>query len=53
MFAQALDLPGYPVILLIAGGTALLLLYDYVLTLLIGWYYRRIRREGGDKLKLS
>ena len=53
VFAQALDLPGYPVILLIAGGTALLLLYDYVLTLLIGWYYRRIRREGSDKLKLS
>ena len=53
VLASAVSLPDYPVILLIIAGTALLLLYDYVLTLLINWYYRRIRRVGGADLKLS
>ena len=53
VFAQAVDLPGYPAVLLIPGGIALLLLYDYVLTLLIGWYNRRIKHIGNDHLKLS
>ena len=53
VFAQAIDLPGYPVLVLIIAGILILLLYDYVLTLLIGWYSRRIRRDGPEKLKLS
>ena len=43
----------HPAVLLIPGGIALLLLYDYVLTLLIGWYNRRIKHIGNDHLKLS
>ena len=53
VLADAIDLPGYPVAVLIGAGTLILLLYDYVLTLLVGWYLRRIRREGEEKLKLS
>ena len=52
LLAQSVSLPGYPAILLVIGGTALLLLYDYVLTCLINWYCRRIRRDSVD-LKLS
>lgn len=53
LFASAVSLPDFPVIALIAVGAALLLLYDYILTFLIGWYCRRIRRDGTDHLKLS
>lgn len=53
LLASAVSLPDYPVFLLIAGGIVLFLLYDYILTCLINWYYRRIRREGEDTLKLS
>lgn len=63
LLASAVSLPDYPAALLILGGTALLLLYDYILSCLINWYYRRIKRirvgrgdaDAGaeDELKLS
>ena len=53
VLASAVSLPDYPVVILIIAGTALLLLYDYVLTFLINWYYRRIKHVGGADLKLS
>ena len=53
VFAQATSLPDYPIAVLIIAGLFILLLYDYVLTLLIGWYFRRIRRDTESNLKLS
>ena len=53
VLASAVSLPDYPAAALIAAGTLLLLLYDYVLTFLINWYYRRIKQMGGNDLKLS
>lgn len=53
VFVSAADLPDYPSVVLIIAGTLLLLLYDYVLSLLIAWYFRRIRRGGEENLKLS
>ena len=53
ILASAVSLPDYPVVILILAGIALLLLYDYVLTFLINWYYRRIKHVGGADLKLS
>lgn len=53
LFAKAVDLPGYPAAVLIVAGILILLLYDYVLTCLIHWYDRRIRKASNDNLKLS
>ncbi len=51
--AQSIHLPDYPVFVLIPAGILFLLLYDFVLTFLIRFYYRRFRGLGNDKLKLS
>lgn len=53
VLAQSIDLPDFPAIVLVIAGILILLLYDYVLTCLINWYYRRIKRAGNDNLKLS
>lgn len=49
----SIHLPDYPVALLILAGTALLLLYDYIYTLLIHFYIKRIQHRGMDDMKLS
>ena len=41
VLAAAVDLPDFPVAILIIGGMLLLLLYDYILTFLINFYRRR------------
>ncbi len=54
LFASAVSLPDFPVVVLIAAGTGLLLLYDLILTYLIHYYFRRIKRTGREEdLKLS
>lgn len=53
LLAAGVSLPDYPSVLLIAAGTVLLMLYDYLLTFMIGWYFRRIKRINPDDLKLS
>ncbi|MEE0772014.1 MAG: hypothetical protein UIJ87_02420 [Anaerovoracaceae bacterium] len=49
----SIHLPDYPVYLLIAAGILFLLLYDYIYTMIINLYIRRIKNRGGDKFKLS
>lgn len=43
LIASAVNFPDYPVAILIIGGTVMLLLYDFILTYLIGYYNRRFR----------
>ena len=40
--AEGINLPEYPSGLLIAAGTLMLLLYDYILTFIISFYRRRM-----------
>ena len=42
VLAEGINLPDYPSALLIAGGTVMLLLYDYILTFIINFYQRRL-----------
>lgn len=49
----SIHLPDYPVGLLIAGGIIMLLVYDYIYTLLINFYLKRIMGKGADNIKLS
>lgn len=49
----SIHLPDYPVILLIAGGIIMLLVYDYIYTLLINFYLKRIIGKGADNIKLG
>lgn len=53
MLLGAISLPDYPVIVLIAGGVILMLLYDFLFTQLINFYVRRVQRKGMDDFKLS
>ena len=53
LMLMAVELPDYPVAVLIIGGTLLLLLYDFLFTQLIGFYVRRVQRKGADYFKLS
>ncbi len=53
LFARAVDIPDYPAALLIAAGAALLLLYDFVFSFLLNYYYRRFKGGGEDRMKLS
>lgn len=53
VLAQAVALPEYPSAVLIIAGVVLLLLYDFILSFLISFYYRRFKRVGPDTLKLS
>lgn len=49
----SINLPDLPVIVLIAGGTLMMILYDYIYTLLINFYLKRVQRKGADQMKLS
>lgn len=49
----SIHLPDYPIWILIVGGIIMMLLYDYIYTLLIDFYQRRIRNRGADNMKLS
>ena len=49
----SINLPDYPIGLLIAAGTLMLILYDFIFTFLIGFYMRRIKHRGIDSMKLS
>lgn len=49
----SINLPDYPVALLIAGGVVMMLVYDFIYTLLIGFYMRRVKNKGIDNMKLS
>lgn len=49
----AVDLPDFPVAILIIAGTVFMMLYDYIYTLAINIYIRKIQRKGIDDFKLS
>lgn len=49
----AVDLPDYPVAILIIAGTVFMMLYDYIFTLAINLYVRKVQRKGMDNFKLS
>lgn len=49
----AISLPDYPTAILIVAGILMLLVYDYIYTLLINFYLKRIRNRGADNMKLS
>ncbi len=49
----AVALPDYPVVILIIAGILIMLVYDYIYTLLINFYLKRIRNRGADNIKLS
>ena len=53
VIAQSINLPDYPVALLIVAGTLVMLLYDFVLTFLINWYIRRFKTGDASSFKLS
>ena len=53
VLASSIHIPDYPVWVLIIAGTALMILYDFVLTFLINWYMRRFKGDGNASLKLS
>lgn len=50
---DAVDLPNYPVVILIIGGVVLMMLYDYIYTLAINIYINKVQRKGVDNFKLS
>lgn len=49
----SIHLPEYPVGALIIAGILMLIVYDYIYTMLIGFYMRRIKNRGIDNIKLS
>ena len=49
----AVDLPDYPVAILIIAGTVFMMLYDCIYTLIINFYVTKIQRKGMDNFKLS
>lgn len=49
----SIHLPDYPVAILIISGTAMMAVYDYIYTMLINFYMRRIKNKGADNMKLS
>ena len=53
MLLGSIHLPAYPVWLLIIAGILMLLVYDYIYTLLINFYLKRVKNRGADNIKLS
>lgn len=49
----SIHLPDYPVWILILAGILIMLVYDYIYTLLINFYIKRIKNKGADNMKLS
>ena len=48
----AVELPDYPVAILIIAGTVFMMLYDYIYTMAINLYVNKIQRKGIDNFKL-
>lgn len=53
VISVGIDMPDYPTAVLIALGTLMMVLYDFVLTFLINWYMRRFKGDGNQNMKLS
>lgn len=49
----SIKLPDYPAAVLIIGGILMMLLYDYIFTMIINYYIRRFQNKGMDNMKLS
>ena len=49
----AVDLPDYPVAILIIAGTVFMMLYDCIYTLIINFYVTKIQRKDIDNFKLG
>ena len=52
VIASSIHMPDFPLAVLIVGGIIMLLLYDFVLTYIIGFYMNRFK-GGSANLKLS
>lgn len=53
LLLEAIEMPVFPAAVLIIGGTLMLMLYDYIFTLVINIYMVKIKRKGADNFKLS
>lgn len=49
----AVELPDYPMAVLIIAGTIFLMLYDYIYSFIINFYVARVQRKSMDNFKLS
>lgn len=49
----SIRLPDCPTVILIIAGILIMLVYDYIYTLLINFYLKRIKNRGADNMKLS
>lgn len=49
----AVELPDYPVAVLIVAGVIFMMLYDYIYTLAINIYLTKVKGKGMDNFKLS
>ena len=49
----AIELPDYPTAVLIIGGIVIMLVYDYIYTLVIQIYISKVQHKGMDNFKLS
>ena len=49
----AVELPDFPVAILIIAGTVFMMLYDYIYSLAINLYIAKVQRKGMDNFKLS
>ena len=49
----SINIPDYPIVILIIGGIIMMLLYDYIFTMIINFYIRRFQKKGIDNMKLS
>lgn len=49
----AVELPDYPVAILIIAGTVFMMLYDCIYTMAINLYVNKIQRKGIDNFKLG
>lgn len=49
----SVSLPDYPAAVLIVAGILMMLVYDYIYTLIINMYLKRIKNRGTDNIKLS
>jgi len=52
-FMTSVDISQFPLAVLILAGIAFLLLYDYIFTLILNFYYRRFKGNRSEDLKLS
>jgi len=50
---SAVDLPDVSGVLLVLGGIIMMMVYDYIYTMVINFYLRRFKGKGIDDFKLS